>query len=397
MSILLPTLFAFNAFVYAVLGLFMLFLWREDKAGEFRFWSLAYLLSGLALALLAIRDRVDFPLATVAGGLSLWSVGAIWSGVRAFAERPTRNLVAIVGGLVWVVLFSQAPSPVRFEARAAVVAIYAFMTAYELSSYAKERLPIVRSTAALAAFHGGFQALLGICARFLPTGTGTWPDYDAPLVKLLAAEAMGYGIVLGFMLLTLSKARATMRQETAALTDPLTGLSNRRAFDLAAGRTIKNLNGAEMPVLLAFDLDRFKVVNDRFGHAEGDRVLKLFARVAAANIRKGDIVARLGGEEFAALLLTDLSSALAIAERIRCTFAEAAASIAEGMVSVSVGVAVMEDPDQDLSKLMRAADAALYMAKAGGRNRTFLSPNAGSGSRTQRNPADGFSPPSNAA
>ncbi|WP_162009720.1 GGDEF domain-containing protein [Methylocystis heyeri] len=398
MSMTLPTLFAFNAFLYAVLAVFMLFLWREDRAEEFRFWSVSYFLSSVALALFAVRDIFDFHSAWIAGTLSLWSLGAIWCGVRVFAERPIRKIAAAAGGLIWLAGFAVATPVARFEARAAIVAAYAFLIACELSSYAKERLPVARATAALAALHGGFQALLGVSSFFMPFHEGATAPFDIPIVKLLAAEAMGYGVILGFMLLALSKARAAARQETAALTDPLTGLANRRAFDLAAERVIKGSQGTEIPVLLAFDLDRFKAVNDRFGHAEGDRALTLFARVAAANLRKGDIIARLGGEEFAALLIADPTTALSIADRIRCVFAEEAASIADGLVTVSVGVAAMDDPNQDFSKLMRAADAALYLAKAAGRNRVFLSPNVGSGgSRASRGAVDGSFPPSNAA
>jgi diguanylate cyclase (GGDEF)-like protein len=372
MNIWLPTLLGFNAFVYAVLGLFTLFLWREDKAEEFRFWSVAYLLTSGSLLLFAARDVLGGHAAAVAGCINLWALGAIWAGARVFAERPIRKVAAVAGGLIWLVCFYAAPH-LRFESRAIIVAFYAFVTAYELYTYAKERLPIMWAAAALATLHGCLQAVMGVLAHFAPATAPVWPDYDLPIVKLLVTEGMGYGIVLGFMLLALSKARATARQEIAALTDPLTGLANRRAFDLAAERVIRGAQGAEKPVLLIFDLDRFKAVNDRFGHAEGDRALKIFARVAEANLRKGDIIARFGGEEFAALVIADPTTALSIAERIRSAFATEAAPLAGGVLSVSVGVAAMEDMSQDLAKTMRAADNALYMAKAAGRNRVFMS------------------------
>jgi diguanylate cyclase (GGDEF)-like protein len=398
-SLLLPSLFVFNTLVYALLCLFMFFMWREDKAEEFRFWSLAYFLNCAALLLFASSDAAASPWTAAAGALTLLALGALWTGVRVFAERPIRKAAAMAGGLMWITVFSHAAPLVRLEGRAALVAIYSFLIAYELYSYNKERLTILPATAALAAFHGGFNALLVISAPFVTMDNPTKSTFDIPIVKFMVVEAMIYGIVLGFALLALSKTRAAARQKIAALTDPLTGLPNRRAFDLAAERAMKLSNGAKTPVLLLFDLDRFKAINDRFGHAEGDRALRTFAEVAANNISAGDILARVGGEEFAALLMTDPSTALLTAERIRCAFAKEAAPLADGVVSVSVGVAAPpDDGTLSLAKLMRAADEALYMAKAAGRNRVFLSPDiAVAGPRATKDRFDEVFAPLNAA
>jgi diguanylate cyclase (GGDEF)-like protein len=375
----------------------MYFFWREDRAEEFRFWSLAFFLNSGALLLFATSVAGAFP-STAAGALTFWALGALWAGTRVFAERPIRKIAAVAGGFIWVGGFSHADSLIRLEGRTILVTIYSFLIAYELYSYNKERLTIARATAALSTIHGGFNALVGIAAQFMAVEAPPMTSaYDIPVAKLIAAEAMSYGIVLGFMLLALSKARATARQKIAALTDPLTGLANRRAFDLAAEREIKGASGAK-PVLLVFDLDRFKTINDRFGHAEGDRVLRIFADVAARNMRAGDVLARVGGEEFAALLLTDPSTALAIAERIRCAFAKEAAFLADGLVSVSVGVAAMQDRTGDLATLMRAADEALYTAKGAGRNRVSLSPDVAlPAPRATRGRFDEALPPLNVA
>ncbi len=397
-SLLLPSLFVFNTLVYALLCLFMFYMWLEDKAEEFRLWSLAYLLNCGALLLYASSDGGQSPWVTAAGALTLTALGAIWSGIRVFAERPIRRTAAMAGGLLWFTVLSQAAPLIRLEGRVALVAIYSFLIAYELYTYSKERLTIVRATAALAAFHGGINALIGVAAPFVTIKEPIGSVFEIPFVKFMAVEAMSYGIVFGFALLALSKTRATARQKIAALTDPLTGLPNRRAFDLAAERAIKAPSGADTPILLVFDLDRFKAINDRFGHAEGDRALRMFAEVAVKNMRAGDILARVGGEEFAALMTTDPSTALSIAERIRCAFAKEAAPLGDGLVSVSVGVAAMQDETSNLAKLMRAADEALYMAKAAGRNRVFLSPDiAVAGPRATKDRFDGVFAPLNAA
>jgi diguanylate cyclase (GGDEF)-like protein len=120
------------------------------------------------------------------------------------------------------------------------------------------------------------------------------------------------------------------------------------------------------------DLDHFKSINDRFGHAIGDRVLQVFADTAKANTRSSDLVGRLGGEEFAAVLYNvSREKAVALAERIRSAFAEAASEVDGRPVAatVSIGVVLAQDATFDVPALLVQADQALYFAKERGRNR----------------------------
>jgi diguanylate cyclase (GGDEF)-like protein len=124
-------------------------------------------------------------------------------------------------------------------------------------------------------------------------------------------------------------------------------------------------------VLLA-DLDHFKSINDRFGHAVGDRVLQIFAEVAGAKLGPCDLIGRLGGEEFAIVLYdAGREKGLAIGERIRLTFENAAAAVDGRPVggTVSMGMVVSESGLNDLTALLAQADEALYCAKERGRNR----------------------------
>jgi diguanylate cyclase (GGDEF)-like protein len=124
--------------------------------------------------------------------------------------------------------------------------------------------------------------------------------------------------------------------------------------------------------VLLIDLDHFKSINDRFGHAVGDRVLQVFADTAKANIRSSDLIGRLGGEEFAAVLYNaGREKAVALAERIRWAFAEAATEVDGRPVNatVSIGVVVNLDQPFDVPDLLGQADQALYYAKERGRNR----------------------------
>jgi diguanylate cyclase (GGDEF)-like protein len=142
--------------------------------------------------------------------------------------------------------------------------------------------------------------------------------------------------------------------------DALTGLLNRRGFEM---RTREAKAGA----VLMIDLDRFKAVNDRFGHATGDAVLRHAAQVIASSVRQDDIVARYGGEEFVAFLPgADREMALQIAERVRAAVAREVRA-GDTPVSASIGVA-MTDRRLPLGPALALADESAYAAKAAGRN-----------------------------
>jgi diguanylate cyclase (GGDEF)-like protein len=127
--------------------------------------------------------------------------------------------------------------------------------------------------------------------------------------------------------------------------------------------------------MLVLDLDHFKLVNDRYGHEAGDQILQHFGTISRAATRPGDLLYRMGGEEFCFLLPgTGLGEATAIAERVRENFAESAVTSAGLPVraTVSIGIAAVEHAGFDLELLLAAGDAAVYEAKARGRNQTVV-------------------------
>jgi diguanylate cyclase (GGDEF)-like protein/PAS domain S-box-containing protein len=169
------------------------------------------------------------------------------------------------------------------------------------------------------------------------------------------------------------KALEEMLQKLAN-TDPLTGLFNRRVFLerlTQESNRVSRLGGTA--VLLMLDLDFFKRVNDTYGHAMGDEVLKQFADVVRSNSRNIDVPARLGGEEFAILLpSTSQSKALIMAERLRKQVSEIAIEHPKNTVhiTVSIGAAVLSEHEVDGEIILNRADSALYTAKESGRNQT---------------------------
>jgi diguanylate cyclase (GGDEF)-like protein len=191
-----------------------------------------------------------------------------------------------------------------------------------------------------------------------------------------------------FVVVVMAKERVALVHKTAAMTDLLTGLFNRRAFLETADRLIAQCARKSQPIsVLLFDLDHFKSINDRFGHAVGDEALKVFAQTASENMRTTDVVGRLGGEEFVAILPGNAADAKLVAERVRTAFQIAGMEIASHRMgaTVSIGLACAVAPTE-IDPLLARADAALYRAKNNGRNRievaeSFLTPEAPSGAK----------------
>lgn len=161
--------------------------------------------------------------------------------------------------------------------------------------------------------------------------------------------------------------------EELSLSDPLTGLPNRRAFEQWAARELSGAARYRFGFWLVMaDLDKFKVINDNYGHAAGDEVLKRFSAVLRDNTRASNICARLGGEEFViALSHLDRQGVSTAIERLRCSFAAESFGFAPSLsVTASFGVAGLADGRPvELAVLLSQADAALYRAKRQGRNR----------------------------
>jgi diguanylate cyclase (GGDEF)-like protein len=174
----------------------------------------------------------------------------------------------------------------------------------------------------------------------------------------------------------LDAARQVAAADIAANTDPLTGLPNRRALVEYVERAIDRLRvHGEHSALLFIDIDHFKDVNDRFGHAAGDTVLRRVSEVLATRLRKHDSLARYGGEEFVVLLReTKVSEAMRIAESLRARVESTAWPEVAGLdqVHVSVGVAAVSEVMKTSEEALEVADTALYVAKGSGRNRVTL-------------------------
>jgi diguanylate cyclase (GGDEF)-like protein len=189
-------------------------------------------------------------------------------------------------------------------------------------------------------------------------------DDDRDLLRSLASQAT----------LALENVDLHYQVRRQAVTDELTGLANHGRFQELLRTEIEQVRRYHHPVgLIMLDLDNFKSINDRYGHPQGDVVLKHVARIFRENSRDADAPARYGGEELALILPhTELEGAHAIAERVRAAIAAVRIPRIDGQgvlqITASLGVAASTEGDKDA--LIADADAALYEAKRQGKNRT---------------------------
>jgi diguanylate cyclase (GGDEF)-like protein len=253
-----------------------------------------------------------------------------------------------------------------------IITAYTWLTAYEFWRGRSEPL-VSRWPAIFMLFaHGALFLLRTPLAAMLPWAPNNQLLGSVWLI-VLSFEALLFTISIAFILLAMAKERSELRHRTAALVDPLTGIANRRSFLQDVARLARRHTGKPRPAaVLLIDLDHFKSINDRFGHAVGDRVLEIFADSARQSVRSTDLLGRLGGEEFAAVLSnTTRDEAVAVAERIRESFARAAREVDSRPVcaTLSIGLVHCQEAKLNLPELLMQADQVLYIAKERGRNR----------------------------
>ena len=195
-------------------------------------------------------------------------------------------------------------------------------------------------------------------------------------VRAWQQTAMGLlAILLGLLALLVIRQLGKLRSwKRMASLDALTGIANRRGVEHFMAAAMRQAKARHEPLaVLALDIDRFKHINDSFGHAAGDRVLQHVARTCAEALRDGDLLGRIGGEEFLVVLPGNTleQAASDVAERLRARVESLALEdLPAGLrTTISIGVAQMSPQDANVADLMLRADEALYRAKAEGRNR----------------------------
>jgi diguanylate cyclase (GGDEF)-like protein len=380
MELDVKTMFVVTIAIATILGFLLIYAWHQHRnIPALAWWGCAHLVASIAVWLIGLRGALpDFWTIEISNALLFIAAGMTWTGARLFDGNRISFIGIFGGATAWLIAgqitgFMAAPrGPIVFSSM--IIALYTFGAAIEFWRGRQEnllsRLPLI----VMLSMHGALY-LARVPLAILMPGAKSDSFFSTAWFGVIGLESLLYMIATAFILLAMAKERTELEHKVAATIDPLTGVSNRRAFLDTAVRSLKQRSRAPQPVsALLFDLDRFKSINDNYGHAVGDRVLRMFADIAMSELRSTDLLGRLGGEEFGAVLFgAEATSAAATAERIRQAFA-ATHPGGDGRdqdgVSVSIGVATVPMHEStEIETLLTRADEALYVAKARGRNR----------------------------
>jgi diguanylate cyclase (GGDEF)-like protein len=377
-----------TSIIAATVGTLLVFAYLQSRNHvTLLIWGCADLVAAVAAVLLVLRNAVPDSLSVVVPmGLLACAYSAIWAACRSFARRRPIPLGMAVGPLAWCVACA-CPAILQSTERrvlvsSVIIASYTLAAAGELWRDRREPLLSRYPLVACLVAHATMVVARGVLALSTPM-PDTAEVLTHPWAGIMALEPAILVIALGFLQLSMAMESSELVQRRAAMTDALTGVASRRAFIDQGEQRLAAATRTMAPVaLLLFDLDHFKAINDSFGHEAGDDVLRAFAARVEPLLGAGALFGRLGGEEFAAVLIgATAEAALAIAER--CRAAVERFSLHQGFslhqegagpaLSVSVGVAAAQGP-RNLDALLREADLALYCAKSAGRNGVKLNP-----------------------
>jgi diguanylate cyclase (GGDEF)-like protein len=351
--------------------------------GHFTYTFGSALIDAGANHVLAGRPSATLNALAVAGVLlsNCGLVGLAWSITMIAGQRALRlrerlwMLWAVVAGVAAGAWFLRAPQA-NFSAPALSMTVFELF-ALAVITIRLRHLSRVPYRLPARLIQAGCVILFAMYATDLMqiVASDRFTRY-VPDVSWVKAD-LSLWFLLNFCMLMIVSFRAVESYRQSAHVDPLTGLLNRRGLQALLRQRLEETHGpVRTPVaVLMLDLDHFKTVNDRFGHAAGDAVLRVFAAAMERSVRGGDLTARVGGEEFA-VFLVDASPDVAreLAERLRQRVADLAlGAIQPGLrVTVSIGIATGLMPGAPVQALLDDADAALYAAKAAGRNRVMM-------------------------
>ncbi len=373
MSFDTSTLYLFATMVAGMLGAMLLLFGKQENISALKWWGTAYLLGAWSVAIWTVGGaRLGEQVVMLLHALGFVACGMVWNASRVFHGRKPNWPGLLAGAIVWsgvVMALPSLTSAMRLIVGAAIVAIYAGLTAFELWRERRRTMQKRWPTIVIPVMHGCVLALPILLGSVLRPHDETFTS--SVWVTAFAVELILYAIGTVFVIFMLVSDRAVTVHKTAASVDPLSGMLNRRGFSEASNRLIAREAAAGRPAtLMIFDIDHFKSINDRFGHPAGDEILKLFSTVVMNNLRANDLSGRIGGEEFAALLACSLAEGVIVAERVREAFEASNIRCEEGPVDTTVSIGVAGGPaGTELEVLLAAADTALYQAKRTGRNR----------------------------
>ncbi|MFC3460398.1 GGDEF domain-containing protein [Massilia haematophila] len=341
-----------------------------------RIWTWARVVAGATQLLAFARPQLGVPALLLLEPMG-WIVSLALEVAAYCTFFEFRNWQRIVYPLAGLALLLACTAPLMGAGYGELIGLIACVFALCAIATACVLLhPKLKNPSLLQRIIGVNDAVFGLAIAAWAVGAFVHDELNLASADAsqLAAYVSGYMLMIvngfGFLLICKQRNDATMKR--LASTDDLTGLLNRREFFARADAARMLALRQRQPIaLLMLDIDHFKQLNDRFGHATGDEALLLFARTTGGILREHDILGRMGGEEFAlALPGTDLAGARQAAERLRqATMGIRLLTCGNNYtMTVSIGLVVIE-PNEDLPAALARADRGLYAAKRNGRNR----------------------------
>ena len=363
--------------------------WLNRHERSLLFTALAFGLTAVGLVAMTVRETLPSWIYVQIGvSIILLGTSMVWGIARAFNGRSLPWWWIFAAPFSWLAACAIPGFIEDLSARivfsSAIIGVSYLAAAIEFHRV-RDGLRTRRFMTIVLSIQSIF-VLVRIPAVVLEVTPETRYFADSGWFAFSMLESSIFVQVMSFLMISLTKERVESRLSDAALTDSLTGLGNRRAFfgwaESALARTRRN--GARMSIVF-FDLDRFKEINDSFGHPVGDAVIQAFAASADGRIRAGDFAARLGGEEFA-IVLPDTSGdeASIVATEIIAAFADAvdAMGIPDLSGTACAGIAESGVGTETLADIMTAADRALYEAKNIGRSQVRMERRAAAAPRS---------------
>ena len=356
---------------------------RKVYAG-FTHWLLGDVFITLGFLLLALRGVVSDFISVILGNVFLiLALVVLYQGIRRFFGQVSQDKANILTLVLFTLsylylVYVDENVDMRIVISSFVLTFLMFRSGEVLLFKAPDFLKrsampggVVMWATGIFFFVRGIDAIIN------------WGAYDIFSTNWINVVGYMMGAVLvsswtfGFFFLNSTRLELELQEvqeelKKLALTDSLTGIFNRRHFFEHASVEFQRAVRYKRAIsILMIDLDEFKAINDRHGHAAGDKALKLIVEIVGSNMRSIDTFARLGGEEFAVLIAeADQKSAMQTAERIRKQVANVNVPF-DGQqipITISIGVAALQNTDTTFEEILRRADNALYRAKQKGRN-----------------------------
>lgn len=377
MSLDIYTLFVCELYVLGFLSIIMVFAWvgsHYDRVLGFTCLSLVFTLVAVFLSSLRSSGLHFLPVA-VGNVLVMLAYGGLLNAFRRFCGKPI-GTHWLLGALLWTLLCCFPAFYYSLPKRVLVLCIACVAYTAALIQQVWRARDTLKATFWPAQLLLWIHLLFHLVRLFLDsaiasTQPGAIGGSDFSVYVIL--ESILFVIGLTFTILAMVNERMQIALKYSSLHDPLTSVWNRRALFAEAEKMVAYCRRQNRPFsAILFDLDHFKSINDRYGHHQGDQILIHFCEIVRGLIPAEGRFARLGGEEFAAIIPAGARDAEAWCEAIRLAVCTSQPN--EIAWSVSIGFATVTQSQQDFTSLLALADAALYHAKASGRNCTAQHP-----------------------